>query len=752
MLAEMGDQTAIFGFVHHYNHEQQLVATALQACLHGFTRLSRPYEAWPKGPKVGEEAGNACQMSTFQTLLERLSDTITMEKYQMYLLELAVAHCPVEVVQAIICKGLDLGTTVRNRPNVLVMVAQRSKDSYTVLAMLLAAEPSLLTSGVDWNAILTTALSFFELEGTRTMINGPKRSFHGSDTVQDVLEKGPGAVVRKSLSQLLYRGANDPRYILVLQVAAQGGEYDFVQLLVERGVDVNSPGCYYGTAIQAAARIGDMAIVELLLSAGADVILLMGSYDTALRAAVRGSHLEVTKLLLRQGANANLRLKTSKSIVHLALYTDDVALLGALLHAGTEVDIHRECQPHPLITVIKKARVNMVHALLLAGADVNTSGTKVLCGRMTDGETSPLHMACSEGNTELVRLFLDRGAEFDKTVEQSQTALYIAACAGHPESVGLLLDFGADVSHENGRDALPVVSSKGYVEIVQEMLTRGSRRQDASSLLKALFEAFSANRDDISELLLERVQELERETAACDEELDKSYATSNGIAIRLLVNRLSASPERLVKACAAGSLDAVQAYIHKGVAMDIESEQHSPPLHKAAYYLQTDVVSLLVEDGADVNLVSETHSSPLVAALEGRAAPLLDLLDPIQPWVLEPFNHCRRLDWIDAGTGTRNEKYKPGYQQTINCEQIVKFLIDRGADVNFKSRYSGSALYLASFNGNDNLVKLFLDNGANINSRGGGGSIRNTSLGRSAWKPSVRASQSSGPITSGRRG
>jgi ankyrin repeat protein len=52
-------------------------------------------------------------------------------------------------------------------------------------------------------------------------------------------------------------------------------------------------------------------------------------------------------------------------------------------------------------------------------------------------------------------------------------------------------------------------------------------------------------------------------------------------------------------------------------------------------------------------------------------------------------------------------------------EQIVKLLLDKGANINARDGHYGSALQGASFEGHEQLVKLLLDKGTNINAQGG---------------------------------
>lgn len=66
------------------------------------------------------------------------------------------------------------------------------------------------------------------------------------------------------------------------------------------------PGGEYGTALQAAAYFGNLKIVQLLLERGADVNIEGegGTHGTALQAAAGRGHSEVVELLQTHGATS----------------------------------------------------------------------------------------------------------------------------------------------------------------------------------------------------------------------------------------------------------------------------------------------------------------------------------------------------------------------------------------------------------------------------------------------------------------
>ena len=108
---------------------------------------------------------------------------------------------------------------------------------------------------------------------------------------------------------------------------------EVVQLLLERGADVNAQGGkHYENALQAASYRGHFDIVQLLLQSGAKVTHTIPStkpwfshkLKNALEAAAVNGHKDVVKLLLDHGVEQEhldtaLRSARKKDIVNLLL-------------------------------------------------------------------------------------------------------------------------------------------------------------------------------------------------------------------------------------------------------------------------------------------------------------------------------------------------------------------------------------------------------------------------------------------------
>ena len=110
---------------------------------------------------------------------------------------------------------------------------------------------------------------------------------------------------------------------------------------------------------------------------------------------------------------------------------------------------------------------------------------------------TPLQQSCLEGNTRLVMLLLDHGADIEGKDKNGWTALHFGIVAGHCNVVGLLIDSCADLTCVDCKGRLPIdlaqtedmvvliaraMESSGYVETARLYLENwGLRSPDPSS-------------------------------------------------------------------------------------------------------------------------------------------------------------------------------------------------------------------------------------------------------------------------------
>ncbi|KAH7350622.1 hypothetical protein BKA65DRAFT_242529 [Rhexocercosporidium sp. MPI-PUGE-AT-0058] len=220
-----------------------------------------------------------------------------------------------------------------------------------------------------------------------------------------VASRGHESVVQLLLDRGADVNAQGGNYGNALQAAAFQGESNIVQFLLERGVDVNAQGGYFGNSLQAAACEGESSIVQLLLDRGADINAQGGYYGNALQAAAYRGYESVVQLLLDRGAKVNAQGGEYGNALQAAARRGHESVVQLLLDRGADVNTQGGYFGNALQAAALEGDNNLVQLLLDRGANVNAQG----------GEYgNALQAAIAEENWEPAELLLSEGAKLDR--------------------------------------------------------------------------------------------------------------------------------------------------------------------------------------------------------------------------------------------------------------------------------------------------------------------------------------------------
>jgi len=131
----------------------------------------------------------------------------------------------------------------------------------------------------------------------------------------------------------------------------------------------------------------------------------------------------------------------------------------AFLDANADVNAKATVLGTALMMASESGHLEIVRALLAAGADVNTH---------VNGETA-LILASLTGHLEVVRALLDAKADVNAKRSDGTSSLMLASYNGNQQVVRALLDAKADVNAKDshGVTALEAASRNGHTEVVQ---------------------------------------------------------------------------------------------------------------------------------------------------------------------------------------------------------------------------------------------------------------------------------------------
>ncbi len=120
------------------------------------------------------------------------------------------------------------------------------------------------------------------------------------------------------VSDLIVLGANldwqdeDNSNRTPLHLAAEYGQVEIAQMLIDAGADVNAQDKFNRTPLLLAARDGQVEIARVLIGAGADLNVQDNRDETPLHLAARNGKLVIARVLIDAGARKNIRDNESK--------------------------------------------------------------------------------------------------------------------------------------------------------------------------------------------------------------------------------------------------------------------------------------------------------------------------------------------------------------------------------------------------------------------------------------------------------
>ncbi|CAF1008766.1 unnamed protein product [Rotaria sp. Silwood1] len=326
---------------------------------------------------------------------------------------------------------------------------------------------------------------------------------------------------------------------------------------------------------------------------------------------------------------------------------------------------------------------------------------------------TPLLMVAEVGWRDIVDILLQRGALVDaapsgKRAEDNKiagsTPLIGATKYNHPECVKRLLAHQANPNHQNqsGISALMLAAEQGYFECVKLLVQAGADLELAPSGPLALtmnlcgqtplFCAAKEGRTEIVKYLLDR---------GANPRVQNHYGVSalwipsqKGMlqVVELLLN--------------AGAETHIAPFGNLADELNITGWT---PLYAAMKSRKFDVVKLLLKRGADSNAVTKLGSTPFLLASE-----ICDL-DIIEACIEAGAD----LDFAPSGSDADNLNITGQtalFMATLKDRvDVVKVLIEKGAQVNVKNRYGVSPLLLCAESGNRELVQALVKAGADVN-------------------------------------
>lgn len=541
----------------------------------------------------------------------------------------------------------------------------------------------------------------------------PSRGVARGEGLLAAVRMGDARIVRYMLTKGVGPHSRNASEVTPLSLACERGDLDIVQLLYAHGIRISHRFADSKSPLCIAARNGHQELVEWLLAFGMNVDTrdeLTGV--TPLMAAATTGRLRIVKRLLAAGADATATDNFHNSVRTVSASSGRFAVLAYLVeHKFGKFD--KDGKP-----------VNTLLAAVTGGHDQIARYLVEMREFTPSQATESLAAAIRSGNGPIAECLVHQRTDFSLGVssDRGKSSLYLAIEAKMFDVVRLMFTYGADCNEAlswDGFNVMHALAESGDVEML--------------ALAKAHFgEAIDINEFTAVDGVTDMVSCSPLGVACVNGHVDVVRFLLTEFSDTIDVNRREPAAGALLNLVAEeGNIEIMKLLLASGANVNLPGG--NSPLSDAVREDRIDAVRFLCEHGAHV-YAAPGEDSPLHQAAEQGQLDTIECLieefgaDLSQPGVdglsvldiaLEHVDAVRLLlahGWdIEAASSTLCHAALRGYLGT------VKVLVAHGADINTK--YAArtdrwdlvlTPLMAATLGGQLEVVKYLCEQGADL--------------------------------------
>ncbi|XP_055599772.1 serine/threonine-protein phosphatase 6 regulatory ankyrin repeat subunit B isoform X4 [Uranotaenia lowii] len=548
-----------------------------------------------------------------------------------------------------------------------------------------------------------------------------------------------------------------------LHLAARRKDVEMARILVDYGASVDFQNGEGQTALHIAAAEGDEAMVKYFYTVRASASIIDNQDRTPMHLAAENGHATIIEILVdkfrasiyertkdgstlmhiaslnghaecantlfRKGVYLHMPNKGGARSIHTAAKYGHVGIISTLLNKGEKVDVPTNDHYTALHIAVRSAKPAVVETLLGFGAEVHVRGGKL--------KETPLHIAARvKDGDRCALMLLKSGASANKTTDDGQTPVHVAAKYGNVTTLDLLLEDNGDalVKSNVGETPLHLGARNCHPEIVRHLIDFVLAKHGKEVLKNymnftnddgatALHYVCQVTKDELKtgtgdreiiKMLLENGGDVSLATKSTQETCFHAVAIAgNNDVLSEMINHLSTTEIQkamnrqssigwtpLLIACNRGHMELVNTLLANHARVDVFDNEGRSALHLAAEHGYLQVCDALITNKAFINSKSRVGRTALHLAAMNGYTELVKFLIRDHNAVVDILTLRKQTPLhLAAASGQMN---------------VCKLLLELGANIDATDDVGQKPIHVAAQNNYSEVAKLFLQQHPNL--------------------------------------
>lgn len=392
----------------------------------------------------------------------------------------------------------------------------------------------------------------------------------------------------------------------------------------------------------------------------------------------------------------------------------------------------------PLLVASFMGEPDIARILLNAGAETEHRASMLLRDHL--GNITALHAAILTNQPETVEVLLDAGADANARVQSDGGFMFgneptpLIQAVEYPRILQSLLNAGAQPQAVDniGRDALDHAIDRGAAnEIVEAFLDRDLEFGDR--LNPALLSVSRSGADTLARRLIKRGADPNYRSPNGETPFSAALESGNALMIQMMTRRLNPSPEELNKALEENvrwqNEKTIRLLVDLGVDPDLPNDAGETLLMWASWSGRESSVRALLQAGADLYAEDEDGTTALEYAVQnenldiGLAILQSDAFDAkrsdlneIAWYAAESAHQELAAEAIELGVDTQGAEGRNLLSGAITGDspEILTMFLDAGVSPTSVPYDGNQPLMEAADHGSEELVRILVEAGADV--------------------------------------